>query len=241
MMQYARVRGVVPNFTCNGNKITLDFAKVVSQICGAVAVSIVNKENSYNAIKMFTDTGMDQVNIHYMISDKSYSDAFKLIDDITSDIRLEKLNSVVFLGYKHKNKTSPHTKMIDESQYALLIEYCKSKNVDYGFDSCSAEVYLRCIKGLVGPKTYEQEKLLCEPCESTCFSAYISAEGKFYPCSFCEDVTFRDLDWTDGISVYEVVDFLDIWNHPRTVEFRKHLIRHRRRCPVYPVRKPYES
>ncbi len=55
MMEYALYKGVIPNFTCNGKRVTKEFASTASQLCGACAVSIVNKEDSYNAIQKFTD------------------------------------------------------------------------------------------------------------------------------------------------------------------------------------------
>lgn len=54
IMEYARRHGVIPNYTCNGNKVTKIVAEKTASLCGAVAVSVVS-ENSYDAIKQFTD------------------------------------------------------------------------------------------------------------------------------------------------------------------------------------------
>ena len=83
MMQYAKKNGVIPNYTCNGLKITPTIAKKTAKICGAVAVSIVNKEKSFNAIKTFIKAGMRYVNCHYMLSNETYEDAFQIINKLS--------------------------------------------------------------------------------------------------------------------------------------------------------------
>lgn len=55
MAEYARARGVVPNYTCNGHGVTSVVANWTARTCGAVAVSVYDKEKSYDAIKKFTD------------------------------------------------------------------------------------------------------------------------------------------------------------------------------------------
>lgn len=59
MMLYCREIGVVPNFTMHGlDSITDDWVDFISKTAGATAVSIYQKEKSYNWIKALTDKGM---------------------------------------------------------------------------------------------------------------------------------------------------------------------------------------
>jgi len=228
MMRYAREKGVIPNYTCNGLRITPEVAKKTAELCGAVAVSLVNKEKTYDAIKLFTDAEMTQVNCHYMLSKETYDRAFKIIDDISTDPRLEKFNAIVFLQYKPKGRNSDsfHS-VLDVEKYKKLTDYCKEKKVRYGFDSCSASMFIDSLEGQPDKRITE---LFVEPCESGLFSSYINCKGKFFVCSFAEG----EDEWVEGLDVLHCDDFMkDIWNHPRLVAWRKRLIENKRECPIY--------
>ena len=102
ILEECNKQSIIVNFTTHGLDITPEIAKRVSKLCGAAAVSIVNRDKSYNAVKLFTDEGMKQVNIHCMICKERLNFAHQLIDDIQTDERLKKLNAIVFLQYKPK-------------------------------------------------------------------------------------------------------------------------------------------
>jgi hypothetical protein len=147
IMEHSRSNGVIPNYTCHGLDVDDAVAKRTAELCGAVAVSVVRLESTYDSVKKFTDAGMKQVNIHYMLSQESFPNALKVVDDIASDARLEGLRAIVFLQCKPKGLATGHfTPIQDESKYRELIDYCESKHVNYGFDSCSAPLYLRSIR-----------------------------------------------------------------------------------------------
>jgi len=243
MIEYARSKGVIPNFTCNGLKVSRRFAVFAKKNCGACAVSIVNKESSYNAIQMFVGAGMDQVNIHYMLSEQTYERAFKIIDDMAGgDERLNGSNAIVFLQYKHKNTKSPFTSMLDKEKYKKLIQHCLDKDVSFGFDSCSANLIINVLMDMdfdEQQKQYLQEA--SEPCESSCFSSYINCHGDYFPCSFTEGMNFRDPvkgnrhQWETGKSIFKAKNFMEIWNHAENVRFRQDLLANNRNCPIYKI------
>ena len=228
MMEYARNNGVIPNYTCHGLDVTPEIAKRTSELCGAVAVSIINKEKTYDAIKMFSiDNNMSQVNMHYVLADQTYERAFEIVDDISVDPRLKQMNAIVFLQYKHKNENSPYHSVLDVEKYKKLTEYCQEKNVRYGMDSCSAGIFIESMKNNPDKKMME---LFVEPCESGLMSSYISCKGKFFVCSFAEG----EDEWVEGLDVLHCNDFIeDIWNHPRLIKWRERLIRNERNCPIY--------
>jgi hypothetical protein len=60
MMEYSRENGVIPNNTCHGLDVSDEHAKRTSELCGAVAVSVYDKDKSYDSIKKFTDTSLKQ-------------------------------------------------------------------------------------------------------------------------------------------------------------------------------------
>ena len=230
IMEFCRNNGVVPNYTTHGLDLNQEAIKTTAKLCGAVAVSIVNKEKSYDAIKSFTDAGMAQVNVHYMLSDLSYDGAFSLIDDVKIDRRLSKLNAIVFLQYKDKNPYSKHHSLLDVEKYRKLIDYCEKNKVNYGMDSCSAGLFLESIKGREDENRMKQ---CVDSCESLRMSIYINSECKVFPCSFCEKTT----GWEDGINILEYDNFDDVWHHTRVKKWREKLIGTMKNgccnCPIY--------
>jgi len=60
MMKYSKDHGVTPNYTCNGLEVTEEVAKKTASICGAVAVSLVNKEKTYEAINKFIQATLNK-------------------------------------------------------------------------------------------------------------------------------------------------------------------------------------
>lgn len=241
MMSYARSQGVIPNYTCNGFRITDEIVKKTAELCGAVAVSVYDKDSSYNTIKKFTDAGMTQVNIHYMLSAQTYDGAFDIINDIKTDPRLKSLNAVVFLAYKHKNLKSTYSGLKNVEDYRKLINYCEKNEIGYGFDSCSAPIFFKVMEGT---DKYKMATTLGEPCESSLFSSYINSFGDFYPCSFSEGFG----KWDTGLSVLNCNTFLkDVWHNEKVIDFRNGLInssnscvscisqKHCRSCPIYSI------
>ena len=225
MMRYSKEHGVTPNYTCNGLDVTPEVAKETSEICGAVAVSLVNKEKTYDAIKMFSiDNKMNQCNVHYMLSLETYDRAFKIVDDITSDPRLKKFNAIVFLQYKHKNPNSTYHSVLDIAKYKALTDYCESKGVRYGFDSCSGPIF---IESLLDTPDRDFVEMFVEPCESLLMSYYVNSKGVGFPCSFVEGIE-------EGVDVLNCDDFvIDVWYNKASKKWRKKLLKNDRACPVY--------
>lgn len=222
MMKYCREFDVIPNFTFNGNGLTNELVEEISKVAGAVAIS--NHKNTYDCVKVLTDKGMKQINIHQIVHDKSYNSIFKLIDDIKTDPRLEKLNALVLLRYKPKGNNRDKFKQITLEQYKNIINYSIQKGVVIGFDSCSAPLYLEIIKN----NDLKNTEIFVEPCESSLFSSYINCKGEFYACSFCEGEGI----WKTGINVLNQ-DFKDVWNNDQTNKFREMLLKNNRRCPMF--------
>jgi hypothetical protein len=164
------------------------------------------------------------VNLHYMLSLESYDNAFNIVDDMKNDPRLKNMNAIVFLQYKHKNINSPHHSVLDVEKYTKLINYCDEKEINYGFDSCSANLYKESIKNREDRGRLEK---YCEPCESKLMSYYINCHGVGYPCSFVEGIE-------KGEDVLNCSDFVkDVWFSGETIKWRKRLIENNRNCPVY--------
>lgn len=224
MFEYCRQNGVIPNVTVNGEHVSNEVADKLVAICGAVAVSVYDKEKSYNTIQKLTERGMSQVNIHYMICKERLEGAYQLMQDRLTDPRLSKMNAIVFLSLKPKGraKHGNFTSLTIEEFRGLVTKALDSK-IAIGFDSCGASKFLEAVKDT--PR-YDEFYQMVEPCESTKFSLYISTEGKFFPCSFVEGETVENGgDWKDGLDVVNCNNFIkDIWMNEKTKLFREKCI-----------------
>lgn len=236
MMEYARSKGIVPNLTIAD--VSEEVAAKITSVAGAVAVSVYKHAGfdvAFDSVERLAKAGMKHINLHYMISNRTLDDAYKVIDSIKSDPRLKSVNAIVFLSLKQKGRGTKYD-YISQEQYADLVGYCRKNKVAFGFDSCSAPSYVESIKDLPNAK---QLIMYAEDCESTLFSSYINEKGEFYPCSFTENWT--EGGWTEGIDVLSVEDFVrDVWKHPKTVAFREALIANTdgngcRNCPAFAV------
>ncbi|MGD1527118.1 SPASM domain-containing protein [Vibrio harveyi] len=236
MMEYARTKGIIPNLTIAD--VSKEVAQKLSSVAGAVAVSVYKHAGfdvAFDSVQNLSDAGVSQINLHYMISGKTIQDAYRVVDMVMEDPRLSSVNAIVFLSLKQKGRGAKYD-YVSQEEYANLVKYCHEKKVSFGFDSCSAPAYVDSIKHLSNAK---QLIMYSEDCESTLFSSYINEKGEFYPCSFTEK--WVEGGWESGLDVLAAEDFIkDIWNHPKTLEFRKALIANVddngcRNCPAFAV------
>jgi len=231
IMDYCRENGVIPNITINGDRMTPELYDKLANVCGAVAVSLYDKDTCYNAIKELTDRGMTQVNIHALLSEETLDNCYCVLEDRKTDKRLEKLNAVVLLWLKPKGNRNSYHQLSNINKLKKLVDFAIDTKAPFGFDSCTASNFLEVVKDR---PEFEQYKIMSEPCESTLFSYYINVDGIGFPCSF-----------TEGQSSYSGIDVLncnnfkeDIWYHPETVMFRNKVLNSKdcndcRRCVEY--------
>jgi len=241
IMHYCRDNGIIPNVTVAN--ITPKTADKLVEVCGAVAVSrYANEDDCYNSVKLLTDRGLEQTNIHLMLSHQTGVSAFQTLTSMRKDKRLRKLNAIVFLSLKRKGRAGENYHRISPEGFEDLIQTCLERKIPFGFDSCSATKFMRYIGDKVryqedyvvdrnSPNYKEFEKFV-EPCESSLFSVYIDVHGNYYPCSFCEGQGA----WRQGVSVLECDDFIeDIWMNEKTKDFRAELIDNYRECIMFTI------
>jgi MoaA/NifB/PqqE/SkfB family radical SAM enzyme len=234
IMEYTRDKGIVPNITVAD--ISDDTADKLMKYCGAVAVSrYENRDKCYDSVKKLTDRGMKQVNIHFMISQETFDAAVETIYDIQTDPRLKGLNAILFLSLKQKGRGSSFTPL-DDANFKYLVDTLIEKNINFGFDSCSAYKFL---KSIIQNKDFIHYETCTEPCESTLFSMYINVKGEAYPCSFVENIN----DWEQGIKMDSETSFIKkVWRSQQFKDFRKTLLATKvrngigcRECPVFKI------
>jgi MoaA/NifB/PqqE/SkfB family radical SAM enzyme len=225
IMQHCRDNGIVPNITINGSRMTPHDYDMLSGLCGAVAVSLYNYDTCKNAVVELGKHGLQQVNIHCLLSEETFNKCMNISQKAHSDPLLARyLNAVVFLMLKPKgDKNTLHA--VSKAHYKELMACLKENNVRFGFDSCSAPKVMEIMP--------EQSESI-EPCESTLFSLYINVQGKAYPCSFSENEGEYQ-----GIDVAAAPDFItDVWNSDQFNKFRSAVINNKdkngcRNCPLF--------
>jgi len=231
MMEYSRAKGIIPNITVNGEGITDEIADKLVSLCGAVAVSMYDKDKTYDTVKKLTDKGLKQVNIHFMLCEETYSQCIDLFYDSISDSRLKNLNAIVLLSLKQKGRAAIRMMStpwdvdfhsLNQLDFAALVDLAKDKNIPIGFDSCSCHKFLKAIEKYPDVKSLA---MVAEPCESGLFSAYFNVDGKFFPCSFAEGTK----GWEEGLDVEE------FWGNSKIVKWRETLIKCGRVCPLYKI------
>lgn len=236
MAEYCRKFGVAPNFTMHGlDDIDDKNIDYIVKTFGACAISVYNKEKSYNLIERLTNAGMKQVNIHLMYCNERKDFVYEVLNDTLNDDRLKNLNAVVLLGLKTKGRGVNFTKL-DDSEFDKLVKYIFDNNIKVGFDSCTANKFINAVKKFKTGKELQAIIECAEPCESMSFSSYINCFGEFYPCSFCEGAKTPNDDWSVGISVLNSDSFMnDVWNSDRCFKWRECLKQSCRSCPIYNV------
>lgn len=224
MMQYCREIGIIPNFTLSGIDLTDELADECAKVIGAVAVSAykTDKEVCYDTVKKFLDRGIQQTNIHLMVSQETLSFVYEVLQDRLTDPRLLKMNAIVFLGVKPKGRAKEGYQPLTMKQYQDLIQHCFAEKIPIGFDSCSAPKFEAAIRDETCDLSPERKKQLItcsESCESSVFSSYINVHGEYYHCSFSEG----ECDWRP-VDVLKADNFLDVWYSDEAVRFRTALL-----------------
>jgi len=229
IMEYCRDNPhneVVPNITVNGKDISDEHVSRLSTICGAVAVSHYNDSDCFSSVDRLGRAGLKQVNIHKVLCMETYNECINLINQVRIEEELERLNAIVFLLMKPKGSRNRTTQLRNLDMYKNLITRAMTMDVPIGFDSCSAPSFLKVIQDNPDKKLLE---MICEPCESYCFSLYINVNGEVFPCSFCDEEPGHN-----PIKIQNTENFLrDVWESPQAESFRNKLMANERKCPVF--------
>jgi hypothetical protein len=225
----------VPNTTVA--QINKETAEKLVKVMGSVSVSLHEDRNvCYESIRLLKESlnsvkkpTLKQINMHVLVSMETLQSCYDALQDSVVNSNLQSsLNSVVLLALKPKGR-GVNFNSLPQKEFQKLIKYAFSIGAKIGFDSCNCHRFLECVKD--HPR-YNDFKLVAEPCESACFSGYISVNGNFFPCSFLEGTS----EWEQGISLKNVLDFQkEVWYAPNIVKFRRKLIRNKRHCPRYDI------
>ncbi|MFA5135248.1 MAG: SPASM domain-containing protein [Patescibacteria group bacterium] len=235
IMEHCRSCGVIPNITINGARMTPHDYSELARLCGAVAVSRYDADVCYNACAALSAEGLEQVNIHALLSEETFEQCCQTVRDRKTDPRLRGVRAIVFLTAKPKGRGDCLTPIRSVAKYKELISLAMELGVGFGFDSCSAPLFLAAMRDDID---YARYQMLAEPCESMLFSIYVDARGYVWPCSFLAESDFP------RIKLAEVKSIESVWQHPAVLEWRARLLATAtsdlavvggcRECPAYP-------
>lgn len=231
MFDFCRANGVIPNVTVAN--IDDETAKRLAAVCGGVAVSrYYNKNWCYDSVQRLVNAGMNQVNIHQMLSEETYNFALETIEDRLTDDRLDGLHAIVFLSLKQVGR-GVNNKRLSFEKFKHVIDTAMEKRVNFGMDSCSATKFIEAIRG---HEHFDKINKAVEPCEALSMSMYANVEGKLFPCSFTEEHAWNDHDWTNGIDLTKPLDFVqDVWYDDRVTKFRCENTSCGRKCIAFDI------
>jgi len=228
ILAFCRERKVIGNLTTNGYGLNDDVAERLVSLCGAVAVSSYshNKDLCYDSVARLLEANKRhnknlQVNIHCLLSKETLDFCYTVAEDSLIDPRISEIGAVVFLTLKKVGRGETYN-YVSSDEYSKFLNFLFEKEIRFGHDSCTFPNMISHVKESRISK--EELRIMCEGCESSRFSLYISVDSKAYPCSFAEHKF-------EGIDVLHCDDFLkDVWMGNEIKSFRKSLIESTNGC-----------
>ena len=176
MLEYAYMKGIVPNYTTNGRGLCDKVIETSRKFCGAVAVSAYPPyDETASAVKKLVESKI-KVNIHYILDSDSILAAIKWLK--SPPAFFGGINALVFLNYKPSGRKIFKEKLLkhsDKIQEFFEIATSKKYRFKIGFDSC-------CVSGLFTRTNVKAQTI--DACDAGRFSMFISEDMKVYPCSF---------------------------------------------------------
>jgi len=189
-------RGIVLNFTTNGQLLSPKvYAKIRGKV-GAMAISASSiKEIELIKPQLVGNNGI-KVNIHYILSSNSIRDAEGIANGEYNNL-LKDINAVVFLTYKPAGRGREEQVLKNEADTESFIKAIKKPRCSckIGFDACFVPMLIQCRA---------VRKEVVDTCEGGFFSVYIDEYMNVSPCSFSRG--------KDTFSLKEH-DFYDIWQN----------------------------
>lgn len=211
ILAYCREHGIIPNMTTSGYGLTPAKARLIKNYCGAAAVSWYRSKHTLRAIRMLLEAGV-HTNIHFVLGNNSIAEALDYMENAKFP---EGIGRVIFLLHKPIGLgTKENVLNVKDPRVQRFFglfnndAFCRMA----GFDSC-------CVPGLLN-MAIKVHPASIEPCEGGRFSAYITSQMQFLPCSFDQD-----LRW--AVNLHDLT-IEEAWNSRVFEDFRNGV---RARCP----------
>ena len=185
---------IVPSYTTNGDGLSDRILAASKKHCGAVAISFYEPETLfYSNLNKLIDAGI-KTNVHFVLSASTLDSAIEFLSRGIQ--KVSGVNALIFLLFKPAGKGNQSDILRKSSDTEYFFSLISDSKVKIGFDSC-------CVPGLVNQLQYNPVSV--EACEAGCFSAFVSEDLMFYPCSFMQNKV-------DGINLRNI-SILDAWQN----------------------------
>lgn len=213
ILEYTREHEIIPNLTTSGFSLKDSEVSVISECCGAVAVSfysrlvngIESNPETFHAIDKLLHNGCI-TNIHYVLSNDTIDEAIYRLEN---NLFPNNINAIIFLLYKPVG-LGVRGKLLSMNNpsfpYFFKIIEAKKFPFEIGFDTCFFPILRNFLKGI--------SSFSIGTCDSARFSMYIDSNLDAYPCSFdCSTKYYRDEIRTKTIQ--------QVWNGKTFENFKK--------------------
>ena len=197
MLDITKQRGIVANFTTNGDLLDGAMARALHGRVGAVAVSASDLTTFDGRALSFLRQAGVRANLHFILSKSSLAQATEILEG-KHDGTLDGATGIVFLTHKPRGRAGQDDCLeYGGAELGRFLELARNhrSRTPIGFDACFVPPVLR--HGCADPRTVDA-------CECGFFSVYIDEGLNVKPCSFAPDDgdAWSLLEW----------DFKTIWN-----------------------------
>jgi hypothetical protein len=226
--EFAVKIGIIPNITVHGkDEVSDEFLSKLCLLCGNLAVSRYNPNETYNFIERLYKCGAKQINMHLLVSEETKDAVIIAFKDMVNDKRLKNLSTAVLLFLKDKGRGCNYHKISQKHAFDIF-DFAVKYDIPFGFDICCSHIFDRYIiqSGIKNhPEVYDH-------CDSGLFSGYVNTLGEFCPCSFVEN----DGEWKYGEDVFKCKNFIsEIWNGKKLDMYRMTLLGECQNCLYYEI------
>ncbi|MFM2482397.1 radical SAM protein [Celerinatantimonas sp. YJH-8] len=177
ILDVTHAKGIIANFTTNGEQLTAALAKQLSGKVSALALSAMGLSEFHpQRVTLLTQQGI-RTNLHYILDEYTLSEAIAIAEGQYDDL-LSGLSSIVFLTRKPQGRSNADgilTFGSDRLTRFLDAVATHQSHLALGFDACAVPLLLH--HGQIDPQTVDA-------CECGFFSVYVDEKLEVRPCSF---------------------------------------------------------
>ncbi|OPX43384.1 cyclic pyranopterin monophosphate synthase [Ruminiclostridium hungatei] len=203
-------RGIVANFTTNGERLNEDIVGFLRGKIGALAISAARIDQIDTGILRLLAGNEIRTNLHFILDNRSIAQGIDMLRGKYNDI-LKHVNSVIFLTYKPKGRAQADKCLELDSNLRMFLNLVnKNKcSCSVGFDACFVPLLMK----------HTEVNVDCiDSCECGFFSVYIDENMNVKPCSFASDDSYS-FNLND-------CDFKVIWGK-KYDKYRKEVLKNR--------------
>lgn len=173
---------VVPNFTTNGEYLTIEIIRELKNKVGAIALSVIDIQDLNREIIIALHENEITCNVHYLLNRLNLKQAIDILRGKYNRY-FDNVNAIIFLTYKPLGRGDKSRCLQLNSDFFYFISavennFCSAR---IGFDACFVPILMHFNK---------LNLQFIDPCECGFFSIYINDNLIVSPCSFVNNNEF---------------------------------------------------